>query len=170
MTSWLTLNGDIRQKLTFKGNSGIFARIFNKQWIKIYFFSQQDADHVAGDRARTLIHVTHGNEGIYNPPTLSLPTVLVNIIIVVVYFYPRLRIRHPEIILVVIIVVSEARYKTLHSTNHRKLSQWVGVMDTASSYQSESRGFKSRLVFFFLHTVFVPLSGYCSKVQDNLET
>ena len=55
MTSWLTLNGDIRQKLTFKGNSGIFARIFTKQWIKIYFFSQQDADHVAGDRARTLM-------------------------------------------------------------------------------------------------------------------
>ena len=55
MTSWLTFNGDIRQKLTFKGNSGIFARIFTKQWIKIYFFSQQDADHVAGDRARMLM-------------------------------------------------------------------------------------------------------------------
>ena len=55
MTSWLTLNGDMRQKLTFKGNSGIFARIFTKQWIKIYFFSQQDADHVAGDRACTLM-------------------------------------------------------------------------------------------------------------------
>ena len=55
MTSWLTLNGDIRQKLAFKGNSGIFARIFTKQWIQIYFFSQQDADHVAGDRARTLM-------------------------------------------------------------------------------------------------------------------
>ena len=57
----------------------------------------------------------------------------------------------------------------LHSTSHRKLSGWVGVMDTASSYESEGRGFKSRLVFF-LHTFFVPLSGYCSKVQDNLET
>ena len=55
MTSWLTLNGDIRQKLTSKGNSGIFARIFTKQWIKIYFFSQQEADHVAGDPARTLM-------------------------------------------------------------------------------------------------------------------
>ena len=55
MTSWLTLNGDIRQKVTFKGNSSIFARIFTKQWIKIYFFSQQDADHVAGDRACTLM-------------------------------------------------------------------------------------------------------------------
>ena len=53
MMSWLTLKGDIRQKLTFKGNSGIFARIFTKQWINIYFFSQQDADHVAGDHART---------------------------------------------------------------------------------------------------------------------
>ena len=55
MKSWLTLNGDIRQKLTFKGNSGIFSRIFTKQWIKIYFLSQQDADHMAGDRTRTLV-------------------------------------------------------------------------------------------------------------------
>ena len=28
----------------------------------------------------------------YNPPALLLPTVLVNIIVIVVYFYPRLRI------------------------------------------------------------------------------
>ena len=55
VASWLILNGDIRQKLTFKGNSSIFARIFTKQWIKIYFFFQQDADHVAGDHARTLM-------------------------------------------------------------------------------------------------------------------
>ena len=55
MTSWLTLSGDIRQKLTLKENSGIFARIFKKLWIKIYFFSKQDADHAAGDRARTLM-------------------------------------------------------------------------------------------------------------------
>ena len=55
MTSWLTLSGDIRQKMTFKEKSGNIARIFTKQWIKIYFFSQQDADHVAGDRARTLM-------------------------------------------------------------------------------------------------------------------
>ena len=55
MTSWLTLSGDIRQKLTFKEKSGNFARIFTKQWIKIYFFSHQDADHVTGDRARTLL-------------------------------------------------------------------------------------------------------------------
>ena len=107
----------------------------------------------------------------YNPPALLLPTVLVNIIVVVVYFYPRLRIRYPEFILVVIIVVSEARYKTLHSTNHCKLSEWVGVVETASSYEPEGGGFESRLLFyFFLHTFFVPLSGYCSKVQDNLET
>ena len=38
MTSWLTLSGDIRQKLTFNENSGIFARIFTNQWIKIYIF------------------------------------------------------------------------------------------------------------------------------------
>ena len=54
MMSWLTLRGDSRQKLTFKENSGIFARNFNKQWIKIYF-SQHDVDHVAGDRARTFM-------------------------------------------------------------------------------------------------------------------
>ena len=107
---------------------------------------------------------------IYNPPALLLTTVLVNIIVVVVYFYPRLRIRYPEFILVVIIVVSEARYLTLHSTSHSKVSEWVGVVDTASSYEPEGRGFESHLVFLFLHTFFVPLSGYCSKVQDNLET
>ena len=50
---------------------------------------------------------------VYNPPALLLPTVLVNIIVAVVYFYSRLRIRYPEFILVVIIVVSEARYTTL---------------------------------------------------------
>ena len=53
--SYLTLSGDVRQKLTFKENSSIFARIFTKQLIKIYFFSQQDADHVVGDRARTFM-------------------------------------------------------------------------------------------------------------------
>ena len=37
MTSLLTLSGENRQKLTFKENSSIFARIFTKQWIKIYF-------------------------------------------------------------------------------------------------------------------------------------
>ena len=55
MTSWLILGGEVRQKLTFKEKSSIFARIFTKQWIKIYFFSHKDADHVAGDRARTLM-------------------------------------------------------------------------------------------------------------------
>ena len=88
----------------------------------------------------------------YNPPALLLPTVVVNIIVVVVYFYLRSRIRYPEFILVVIFVVSEARYKTLHSTSHCKLSEWVGVhvVDTASSYEPEGRGFESRIVFYFV--------------------
>ena len=51
MISWLTLDGNIRQKLAYKGNSGNFARIFTKQRIKIYFFSKQDVLHEAGDRA-----------------------------------------------------------------------------------------------------------------------
>ena len=55
MTSLLTLSGNVRQKLTFKENCSIFARTFTKQWIKIIFYSQQDADHVAGNRARTLM-------------------------------------------------------------------------------------------------------------------
>ena len=55
MTSWLTLSGDIRQKLTFKENSGIFASIFTQTVDQNIFFSQQDADHVAGDRARRLM-------------------------------------------------------------------------------------------------------------------
>ena len=37
MTSLLTLSGDIRQNETFKEKSDIFARIFTKQLIKIYF-------------------------------------------------------------------------------------------------------------------------------------
>ena len=85
----------------------------------------------------------------YNPPALLLPTVLVNIIVIVVYFYPRLRIRYPEFILVVILMVSEARYKTLHSMSHRNLSERVGEVDTALSYEPEGRGFESRLVFYF---------------------
>ena len=103
----------------------------------------------------------------YNPPALLLPTVLVNIIVVVVYFYPRLRIRYPVFIFVVIIVVSEGRYKSLHSTSHRKLSEMVGVVDTASSNEPEGRGFESRLFCFFSSHFFVPLSGYCAKVQDT---
>ena len=97
-----------------------------------------------------------------NPPALLLSTVLVNIIVVVVYFYPRLRIRYSEFILIVKIVVSEAMYKTLHSTSHSKLSEFVGIVDTALSYETEGRGFESRFVFyFFLHTSFMPLPGYC---------
>ena len=38
-----------------KKKANIFAHIFTKQWIKIFFFSQQDADHVEGDRARTFM-------------------------------------------------------------------------------------------------------------------
>ena len=55
MTSWLTFSGDIRQKMTFKEKSDNFARIFTKQWIKIYFSLSKMLTHVAGDRARTLM-------------------------------------------------------------------------------------------------------------------
>ena len=34
--------------------------------------------------------------------------------------------------------------------NKRKLSEWVGVVDTASSYEPEDRGFESRLLFYFI--------------------
>ena len=101
----------------------------------------------------------------YNPPALLLPTVLVNIIVTVVYFILAYVY---EFILVVIIMVSEARYKTLHSTRHRNLFERVGEVDTALSYEPEGRGFESRFVFFF-HTFFVLFSGYCSNVQGNLE-
>ena len=80
----------------------------------------------------------------YNPPALLLPTVLVNIIVVVVYFYPRIRIRYPEFILVVIIVVSKARYKTLHLTSRTKQYKLVGIVDTASSHEPDGCGFESR--------------------------
>ena len=72
---------------------------------------------------------------------------MVNIIVVVVYFYHRLRIRYPKFILVVKIVVSEARYKTLHSKSHLKLSEWVVVVDTASSYEQEGPEFEFRLLY-----------------------
>ena len=39
MTSWLTLSGDIRQKLAFKENSGNFARIFINSESKYIFLS-----------------------------------------------------------------------------------------------------------------------------------
>ena len=53
-------------------------------------------------------------------------------------------------------MVSEARYKTLHSTSHRNLSERVGEVDTSLSYEPEGRWFESRLLFyFFLHTFFV---------------
>ena len=87
---------------------------------------------------------------VYNPPALLLPTVLVNIIVVVVYFYPRIRFRYPEFSLVVIIVVSKARYRTLHLTSGTKLYKWVGIVDTASSHEPEGCGFNSPKVLFFL--------------------
>ena len=37
----------------------------------------------------------------------------------------------------------------IHSISRTKPSEWVGKVDTASSSQSEGRGFASRLVFFF---------------------
>ena len=118
----------------------------------------------------TTLHVADREipwKGSYNPPALLLPTVLVNIIVVEVYFYRRLRIQYPEFILVVKIVVSEARYKTLHSTSHRNLSEWVGVVDTASSYEQEGRGFETRLLFyFFLHT----FSCQCLDIAQKFKT
>ena len=40
--------------------------------------------------------------------------------------------------------------------NHRKIFEWVGVLDTASSYEPEGRGFESDLViYFFLRTFFM---------------
>ena len=65
--------------------------------------------------------------GIYSFTALLLPIVLVNIVIVV-YFYPRLRIRYPELIFVVIIKVSEAGYMTIHSISRTKPSEWVGIV------------------------------------------
>ena len=96
----------------------------------------------------------------YNPPALLLPTVLVNIIVIVVYFYPRLRIRYPEFILVVIIMVSEARYKTLYSTSRRNQSERVGEVDTALSYEPEGQGFESRVVFYFFLHFFTPFLSF----------
>ena len=56
MTSWLTLSGDVRQKLTFKENSSIFARMqYFRTVDQNNVLTQQDADHVAGDRMRTLM-------------------------------------------------------------------------------------------------------------------
>ena len=86
----------------------------------------------------------------YSFTALLLSSVLVNIIVIVVYFYPHLRIRYPELILVVIFRVSEAGYMTIHSISRTKPSEWVGMVDTASRAEPEGRGFASRLVFFFL--------------------
>ena len=101
----------------------------------------------------------------YNPPALLLPTVLVNIIVVIVFFRPRLRIRYPEFILV-IIVISKARYKTLHSTSHRKLSERVGIVDQASSYEPKGRGFNPAWYFIFFFTL---LSCHCLDIAQKFK-
>ena len=85
----------------------------------------------------------------YNFTALLLPIVLVNFIVIVVYFYPRLRIRYPELILDVIIGVSEAAFMTIHLISRAKPSEWVGILDTASGSEPEGRGFASCLVFYF---------------------
>ena len=55
MTSWLTLSGDVRQKLIFKEKKQYFCSHFHLTVDQNIFFSQQDANHVAGDRARLLM-------------------------------------------------------------------------------------------------------------------
>ena len=48
-----------------------------------------------------------------------------------------------------------------------KPSEWVGIVDTASSSEPEGRGFASRLVFFlFLNTFYTPLAEYCPNLQE----
>ena len=49
MTSLLTLSADIRQNEIFKEKSGNFTRIFTVD--QHIFLSQQNAGHLAGDRA-----------------------------------------------------------------------------------------------------------------------
>ena len=53
-------------------------------------------------------------------------------------------------------MVSEARYKRLHSTSCHNLSERVGEVYTALGYEPEVRGFESRFVFFS----FTPFSCY----------
>ena len=56
MRSWLTLSGDIRQKLAYKEKkSCFFLLVFSINRGQNIFFSQHEADHVAGDRARTFM-------------------------------------------------------------------------------------------------------------------
>ena len=47
--------GDIGQKLTFKENSFFLLAFSINSGSKYFFFSQQDAGHVAGERARTFM-------------------------------------------------------------------------------------------------------------------
>ena len=85
----------------------------------------------------------------YSFTALLLPSVLVNIIVSLVYFYPRLRIRYPGLILEVVTGVSDAGYMTIHSISRTKPSEIVGIVGTASNSEPEGRGFVSRLVFFY---------------------
>ena len=64
-------------------------------------------------------------------------------------------------------MVTEARYKTLHSTSYSNLFERVGVVDTALGYEPEGRGFESRLLFyFFLHTFFL---YHCLDIAQMFE-
>ena len=57
MTSLLTLSGDIRQNEIFKEKSDIFACIFTKQWVKIYFSPNRMLTMWRGIGAH--VHVKH---------------------------------------------------------------------------------------------------------------
>ena len=54
MTSLLT-SGDIQKNETFKEKKAIFLLTFSLNSGSKYIFSQQDADHVAGNRVRTFM-------------------------------------------------------------------------------------------------------------------
>ena len=86
---------------------------------------------------------------IYRCTAILLQSVLVNIIVIAVYFYPRLRIRCPECISVFIIGVVDVRYMTIRLTIQPKPSEWVDTVDTASIAEPEGRGFESRIVIFY---------------------
>ena len=48
-------------------------------------------------------------------------------------------------------MVSEARYKTLYSTSHRNLSERVGEVDTALSYEPDGVRIPFFIFFFSSH-------------------
>ena len=47
------------------------------------------------------------------------------------------------------------------------MSEWIGVVDTASSYEQEGRGFESRLIFIFFFTL---LSNHCLDIAQKFKT